>query len=356
MSAKTPALSTVPHPLGKPGGPGLFRIHGLMLDPYIENIARALMRNGHSESNAIQLAIAAVKRWARGGGKVSPEVRAAAAKAVAAWEAAKAAAHSHANDAEAVELGTFNSALHPHVASGPAGGQFAPKGSGTTQSQPKPAKGKKTPAGHAAGSHAARPGQKPGLMKPGPVKPGGMAGKQAQARSLRQKAAGLRAQARDLDAQARALAKQHTASAASAKKAAAAAAGKTATKKNLPTKHKVATAKKTAAKKTVVQRIASLRSRATTLRMRAATLDSRAKKLLLSNDTAAVELAYRVPAGKTAGGQFADHCEPLHRHSSGAEIAAVINAMDGTQRAAAHRMMPMAPPGFAWRGDRLEAA
>jgi hypothetical protein len=39
---------------------------------------------------AIASAIAVVKRWAAGGGKVSPEVKAAAAKAVAEWEKLKA--------------------------------------------------------------------------------------------------------------------------------------------------------------------------------------------------------------------------------------------------------------------------
>jgi hypothetical protein len=49
-----------------------------------------MIRNGHDESSAIAIAVGAVKRWARGGGKVSPEVRAAAGKAVAEWEKLKA--------------------------------------------------------------------------------------------------------------------------------------------------------------------------------------------------------------------------------------------------------------------------
>jgi hypothetical protein len=48
------------------------------LPPMVRAIARALMRNGHSESGAISLAIGAVKRWARGGGKVHPSTRARA--------------------------------------------------------------------------------------------------------------------------------------------------------------------------------------------------------------------------------------------------------------------------------------
>lgn len=61
------------------------------LPAYIQHIAKALMRErGKSESQAVQMAIGIVKRWARGGGKVDAETRAAAAKAVVEWEALKA--------------------------------------------------------------------------------------------------------------------------------------------------------------------------------------------------------------------------------------------------------------------------
>lgn len=66
-------------------------VNGLPL--YIRAIAQALLRSGHSESQAIQLAVGTVKRWASGGGKVTAATRARAAKAVAEWEAKKAAAH-----------------------------------------------------------------------------------------------------------------------------------------------------------------------------------------------------------------------------------------------------------------------
>jgi HK97 family phage prohead protease len=96
-TAETPAVSTVHHPLGKPGGPGLFHVKGLQLPAYIQNVAHAFRRKGLSESEAIQRAIGVVKDWAAGrapgGGKVHADVQAAAAKAVAEWEAAKAAAH-----------------------------------------------------------------------------------------------------------------------------------------------------------------------------------------------------------------------------------------------------------------------
>jgi hypothetical protein len=97
LSAKTPLLSTVHRPLGKPGGPGLFHTKGLQLPAYIQNIAHALIKHGHPKSMAIAIAIGTVKRWSRGGGKVSPEVRAAAVKALAEWEAAKVRARATPN-------------------------------------------------------------------------------------------------------------------------------------------------------------------------------------------------------------------------------------------------------------------
>lgn len=62
------------------------------LPPMVRAIARALMRNGHSESSAIAVAIGAVKRWAAGGGHVHPSTRARSAAAVAHWEAIKSTA------------------------------------------------------------------------------------------------------------------------------------------------------------------------------------------------------------------------------------------------------------------------
>lgn len=59
------------------------------LPQYIRIVRNGLMREGHSESRATALAVAAIKRWARGGDNVSPKVQAAAAKALAEWEAMK---------------------------------------------------------------------------------------------------------------------------------------------------------------------------------------------------------------------------------------------------------------------------
>lgn len=62
------------------------------LPKYIRIVRNGLMRQGHGESRATALAVAAMKRWARGGDNVSPKVQAAAAKALAQWEAMKAEA------------------------------------------------------------------------------------------------------------------------------------------------------------------------------------------------------------------------------------------------------------------------
>lgn len=98
MSAETAALATTPHPLGKPGGPGLFRDKSLSLPPYIQNLAHSFIeKRGMEKSKAIQMAIGVTKNWASGKGKVHPEVRAAATSAVAEWEAAKAKARATPN-------------------------------------------------------------------------------------------------------------------------------------------------------------------------------------------------------------------------------------------------------------------
>jgi hypothetical protein len=100
MSADTARLSAQHNKLGKPGGPGLFGDPSMQLPAYIQNVAKALMRNGKSKSQAIQIAIGTVKNWAEGKGNVSPEVRAAAAKAVAEWEAEKAKARATPNKSD----------------------------------------------------------------------------------------------------------------------------------------------------------------------------------------------------------------------------------------------------------------
>lgn len=64
------------------------------LPAFIRAIAHALIRAGHSESQAIQLAVGVVKNWASGQGHVTSKTRAKAAAALAEWEAKKAASHA----------------------------------------------------------------------------------------------------------------------------------------------------------------------------------------------------------------------------------------------------------------------
>jgi hypothetical protein len=142
FSARTAMLERTPAPIGKPGGPGLYHVKGLGHADYFQQVRNALMRRGVPEGRAHAMTWSILRRWASGAGKVHPEVRAAAAKAVAEEEAK---AHSHAvtwdDVASVVGLAVpFNEALHPRAPSGQAnGGQFAAggQGSGPAQSQAK---------------------------------------------------------------------------------------------------------------------------------------------------------------------------------------------------------------------------
>jgi hypothetical protein len=65
------------------------------LPAYIQHVAHDLVeKRGKTESEAIGMAVGIIKRWARGGGNVDANTRAAAAKALAEWEALKAKAHA----------------------------------------------------------------------------------------------------------------------------------------------------------------------------------------------------------------------------------------------------------------------
>jgi hypothetical protein len=94
-SEQTPVVSTVHHPLGSHGlwhTPSKKVPERQQLPAYFQNTARALMRDhGMDEQQAIATAVNAVKDWARGrafGGhvKVTPEVQAAAQRAIAEWQ------------------------------------------------------------------------------------------------------------------------------------------------------------------------------------------------------------------------------------------------------------------------------
>jgi hypothetical protein len=81
--------ASTPEPVGpKP----LWHKPGMHLPFYIEHIANDIRERGHSEGEAIAIAISAVKKWAAGGKKVDKNTRIASAKAVAEWNADKARA------------------------------------------------------------------------------------------------------------------------------------------------------------------------------------------------------------------------------------------------------------------------
>ena len=99
-SEQTPVVSTQHSPIGSEGLWHTPDRHTgrQQLPAYVQNTAKALMRDGMDESQAIATAINAVKSWARGeafGGhvKVTEEVRQAAQRALREWEDLKASHH-----------------------------------------------------------------------------------------------------------------------------------------------------------------------------------------------------------------------------------------------------------------------
>jgi hypothetical protein len=100
LTPRTAEASTVVQPTVPPGGPGLFRIKGEHLPPYVEHLYRHLSGK-YGEHKAYGVAVGIVKKWAAGvnpGGKhptkTHADVRAAAARNVAEWEASRAKTHA----------------------------------------------------------------------------------------------------------------------------------------------------------------------------------------------------------------------------------------------------------------------
>jgi hypothetical protein len=89
-SAKTAGYSVKHKDLSTPGGRKNWIEKTGQLPAYIQNIAAALIREGKTKGTAISIAISRVRAWASGAGNVSAEVKAAAAKAVAEFEALRA--------------------------------------------------------------------------------------------------------------------------------------------------------------------------------------------------------------------------------------------------------------------------
>lgn len=93
MAAGSMAKATVHEPVGRKS---LWGHPGWQLPAYIQHVANDLREKGHPESRAIAMAVGIIKNWAHGhdgkGGRVSAETQAAAAKALAEWQALKAKA------------------------------------------------------------------------------------------------------------------------------------------------------------------------------------------------------------------------------------------------------------------------
>ena len=113
MTAETARASTVHEPLGKEP---LWHTPGLKLPAYVQHLAHDLLDSGHASDRqqAIAMAVGIIRKWSRGIpvggerkvgsklhkhlGKIHPDVRAAAVKAMQEWETARARAHAHAHE------------------------------------------------------------------------------------------------------------------------------------------------------------------------------------------------------------------------------------------------------------------
>jgi phage head maturation protease len=255
-TAETPVASTVHEPFGLPAGPGLFHVKGLQLPAYVQHVAHHLVAQGRPESKAIQMAIGIVKDWAAGhdghGNAVHPDVQAAAVKAVAEWEAAKAAAHGGKR---------FNPY---HLPVGAGGGEFTTAGGGGG------GKGgaSKTQASKTQAS-TGHPAQQAPAVKPHP---------HGTKQQLLARAHADRQKARELEALLHALEKQQQSHA----KAAAAAKAQVAKLKkaghhSIANKHHVTHHHHASHAQSLKTRIASLRKQIHDLRAQADQLETQAK-------------------------------------------------------------------------------
>lgn len=108
LTPRTAEASTVPEPIGKPNGPGLWHVKGMQLPPYVQHLAHHLIGK-YGESRGIAMAKGIVAKWKQGinpggrhkDGKVShvhPDVQAAASKAIAQWEQKREIAHEQSRE------------------------------------------------------------------------------------------------------------------------------------------------------------------------------------------------------------------------------------------------------------------
>lgn len=288
--------------------------------PYFENIRNALIRSGHTPEAAYKITWGAIRRWARGGGKVHPEVVAAAQAALADLAAKSARAHAdHANEGDvvtAVELaGAWNAALHPRVAAGASnGGQFGSKAAQQPGGKKAPTPSNRHPVGRGETGKRVSDlqarlnalGAKPPLKIDGKFGPKTLAAVRAFQAAHGLKVDGLVGPKTTAALRSGSAAGKHV----SAKAAAKAAGHGAAPRKAAPKKAKAATGKNAPKKMTAAQqakadqvKAAGLRSQAARLLAQAKALDAQAAQL--ANDGAAVELAVKTPAPERTAGRKA---------------------------------------------------
>jgi hypothetical protein len=92
-SKLTPVLSVKHAPIGRGGENWITRSepgNQGQLPAYVQNVRNAIMRSGHDEGSATAIAIGRIRDWAEGKGGVTAVVKAAAAKAIAEFEALRA--------------------------------------------------------------------------------------------------------------------------------------------------------------------------------------------------------------------------------------------------------------------------
>lgn len=123
LTPRTAEASTVPEPIGKPGGPGFWHVKGMQLPAYVQHLAHHLIGK-YGESRGIAMAKGIIAKWKQGinpggrhkDGKVShvhPDVQAAASKAIAQWEEKRATAHEQSREHEHVKATVALAAGHP---------------------------------------------------------------------------------------------------------------------------------------------------------------------------------------------------------------------------------------------------
>lgn len=157
MTPHTAEASTVDQPTVPPGGPGLFHVKGLHLPPYVQHLYKHLVGR-YGKEKAYGVAVGVVKKWAAGtnpGGKhptkTHADVRAAAGRNVAEWEADRAKAHQQSREHAVAAAAASGVALLLAVKAGSSAGSSAgrprPQGVG-----PKGGSGAAT--GHSSGGNS----------------------------------------------------------------------------------------------------------------------------------------------------------------------------------------------------------